>query len=376
MIVDLLRNDIGRVAKIGSVAVPSLFQIERYPTVYQMTSTITAKLETGTTLGDVLAALFPCGSITGAPKVSTMQHIAQLEIAPRDVYCGTIGFVTPDREAVFNVAIRTMLLDTLRGTAVYGVGGGITWDSTAPDEYAEALAKADLLTYEQPSFELIESLRYQKGTFTLLERHIERMAASATYFDIPFDPALVSNTLSNYASKLPDGVWKIRLLVSQQGSVRVEHAPLTELPPEPLPVRLAQRPILRNNRFLYHKTTFRQPYNTAREHHHDVFDVLLWNEDGELTEFTIGNLVVELDGQLWTPARACSLLAGTLRDELIASGMIKERVLKLDDVQRASKLWLINSVRGWLQVYLASEPSLSSSNALGIEVNLTANSSS
>ena len=351
MIVDLLRNDIGRVAAIGSVRVPELFTIERYPTVWQMTSTITAETHPDTTFNDIMTALFPCGSITGAPKVSTMQYITELENTPRDVYCGAIGYVAPGNQAVFNVAIRTVLLDTQINRAVYGVGSGITWDSTATGEYAEVQTKAALLTEPQPRFALLETLLLDHETYTLLDRHLRRMSDSAEYFGIPITLDTIRESLMQYAQRYQNEIRRVRLLVTRDGAPHIESAPYHPLPDTPQPIALAHTPVSSKNRFLYHKTTHRAVYETHRSTHADVFDVLLWNEAGELTEFTIGNLVLELDDRRWTPPQHCGLLAGVMRGELIAQGAIHERVLTQADLAQATRIWLINSVRGWVPVY-------------------------
>jgi len=358
MIVDLLRNDLGCIAEVGSVDVPKLFEIEKYQTVFQMTSSVTAALRSDATIEDVFAALFPCGSITGAPKVSTMKLIHGLENAPREVYCGSIGFITPEGESVFNVAIRTVVIDSEKGTATYGVGGGITWDSTADEEYAEALAKAALLTAEFPSFDLLETLKLEYGAYDLENRHLERLLSSAEYFGIPLSVEKVQDALQEHARDYPAEVRRVRLLVSPEGAIRIESQPLPSgsgSSTGPLPVALASHPIDRQNRFLYHKTTCRDVYERHRKDFPEAFDTLLWNEEGQLTEFTIGNLVLELDGKKWTPPRECGLLAGTLRAELLAQGEIAERVLTLEDLQKASRIWLINSVRGWVAVELANQ---------------------
>jgi para-aminobenzoate synthetase/4-amino-4-deoxychorismate lyase len=352
MIVDLLRNDLGRIAETGSVKVSDLWRVERYPTVFQMTSTVEAQTRPRATLEDIFGALFPCGSVTGAPKISTMRLIAALEDSPRNVYCGSVGLVTPGREAVFNVAIRTVLIDGETGEAEYGIGGGITWDSTAADEYAEALTKAAPLVAESPTFELLETLRLEDGRFSLLERHLRRLDDSAHYFGFPISIDGVRQSLSTHANSFPVEARRVRLLVSRDGEVCVESSSPDETPKVALPVALATTHVSRSNPFLYHKTTHRDVYDLQRARHPEAFDVLLWNEDGEVTEFTTGNLVFELEGRRWTPPRQCGLLAGTLRAELLDTGEIKERIITRSELELCARLWLINSVRGWVPVYL------------------------
>lgn len=351
MIVDLLRNDLGSLAVTGTVKVDSLYEIEKYPTVLQMTSTVTAKTNPGTTLLDVFTALFPCGSITGAPKISTMKIIHSLEASPREVYCGAIGYITPENEAMFNVPIRTVVIDSENGEAEYGVGGGITWDSEIGDEYEEAQTKAMLLTSSFPYFELLESLRLENGGYDLLDRHLQRLQKSAAYFGIPISEPDIRKKLTRYAQNHPNRLEKVRLVVNKEGQVLIEGGPVTPVK-DAQPICLAKTPISKENRFLYHKTTYREVYEQHRPQDCDFFDVLLWNEAGELTEFTIGNLVVEIGGKLFTPPIACGLLAGTMREELLAKGKISERILRKEDLHQASGCWLINSVRGWVSVYL------------------------
>lgn len=352
MIVDLLRNDLGRVAETGAVKVEELFRVERYPTVLQMTSTVAATLRAGVTLEELFAALFPCGSVTGAPKVSTSRFIAALEDWPRGIYCGAVGFVAPGGDAAFNVAIRTVVIDAETGEAVYGVGGGVTWDSTPGGEYAETLEKAKLLTEDAPDFELLETMRLDESGFHLLTEHLARLEVSADYFDIPVNVAEVRATLARHAEEHDGAPRRVRLLVSADGHARVESEPLVELPFGPLRVALALSPVKKSDRFLCHKTTNRKPYEARRAELPGAFDVLLWNEEGELTEFTNGNVVVELEGRRLTPPRECGLLAGTLRTVLLRKGEVEERVLTKDDLARASRVWFVNGVRGWVEVFL------------------------
>ena len=347
MIVDMIRNDFGRVARVGSVAVPALFAVERYPTLLQMTSTVTAL--TDAPLSEVLAAAFPCASITGAPKKRTMELLRELEIGPRGVYTGSIGVVLPGRRAQFNVAIRTAVIDRQRGAAVYHVGSGVVWDSDAAAEFDECRLKARVLnTPPAPPFHLLESLLWtpEEG-YALRVEHLRRLADSAEYFGYPLDLAKIERRLDALAAEL-GAPGKVRLLVGPDGAVRVEARPLAEgALPEPLRVGLARAPVDSGDVWLYHKTTRRAAYEAARAARPDCDEVILWNERGELTEATTSNVVLELDGGHWTPPLSAGLLAGTLRARLLAEGTIAERTLTPADLARADRVWLINSVRGW-----------------------------
>jgi len=356
MIVDMIRNDFGRIARTGSVDVPALFTIECYPTLLQMTSTVTA--ETAAPLSEILAATFPCASITGAPKISTMRIINDLEPNPRGVYTGSIGFVAPGRRAQFNVAIRTATIDRQRGRAVYHVGSGVVWDSDARDEYDECLLKARVL-HARPDnmagFRLLESLRWtpDEGYF-LLEHHLERLINSAEYFNFRLDRAAVEGALTEAVAALP-GPSKIRLLADRAGQIESEALPLEKgAPPVPLGVGLALQPVSPADVYLYHKTTRREAYDVARASRPDCDDVILWNDRGELTESTVANLVLEIDGRRYTPPASSGLLAGTMRACLLERGELTERVLLPTDLSRASRIWLINSVRGWMPAIMRS----------------------
>jgi para-aminobenzoate synthetase/4-amino-4-deoxychorismate lyase len=239
-----------------------------------------------------------------------------------------------------------VLLDTQTGEAEYGVGSGITWDSTSQGEYAENRLKAQVLTQESPRFDLLETLRWEKGAYVLLQRHLDRVCASARYFGIPLPEQAVRDALDAHAQPLDSGPWRIRLLVSPQGEMRTETYPLAPLPEAGLRAALASSPVSRNDRFLFHKTTHRVAYELRRAERPDLEETLLWNEEGEWTEFTLGNLVLEQDGRFWTPPLECGLLPGTLRAELLAERKIFERILRPADLAAAS-LWRINSVRGW-----------------------------
>ncbi|MGB7990208.1 MAG: aminodeoxychorismate synthase component I [Candidatus Methylophosphatis roskildensis] len=348
MIVDLLRNDLARLSAPGGVSVPQLFSIERYPTLFQMTSTITARTRPAVTLDDVFAALFPCGSVTGAPKIKTMEIIAGLERTPRGAYCGAIGLVGP-QGAVFNVPIRTVTLDTRDGSMVCGLGSGITWSSDAQEEHAEVITKSHFLTREPENFELFETLLLHDAVYTLRSRHLARLTRSADSLGFAFERESLDRALYAFAAAHPAGRHRVRLLLARDGTERIEGTALPERDPAQVTVALADTPVARSNRFLYHKTTQRACYDAQTAAHPAAFDVLLWNEDGELTEFTRGNVVVELDGRRVTPPIVCGLLPGTLRAELLQQGEIVERVIHKSDLARAKSLWFINSVRGWLR---------------------------
>jgi para-aminobenzoate synthetase/4-amino-4-deoxychorismate lyase len=352
MIVDLVRNDLGRVARTGSVRVASLFDVERYRTVLQMTSTVEARLRDGTSLEDLLAAAFPCGSVTGAPKSTATRIIAAEERSPRGAYCGAIGWLAPGGDGAFSVAIRTVELDLVRGEAVAGVGGGVTWGSTAEGEHDEALAKAAFLRERVDPFELVETMRLEHGAYPLLARHLARLSASARYFGFPLEPRAVEGALAREAASSAGAARRVRLRVAADGAAHAESGPLPAASAEPLPVALAAGRVSRRDPFLFHKTTRRDPYDRARAERPDAFDVLLANEEEELTEFTIGNVVLELDGERVTPARDCGLLAGVFREGLVASGEVRERPVRREELTRARRLWLVNAVRGWVPVRL------------------------
>lgn len=347
MIVDLCRNDLTRVCRGGTVEATSLYQVERYPTVWQMVSTVEGELEAGADLTGIFTALFPAGSITGAPKSSSMRLIAGLEHAPRGVYCGAIGYASPDGRATFNVAIRTMTVHHPTGHAEYGVGGGITWDSTAPDEHAEAMQKAACLEV-RPPFSLIETLRWDSGEYVRLDGHLARLRESAEYFGFPFDGPAIRTAISPSPDP-PVSPSRVRVTLHADGTVSVTHAPLDITPDMPT-YALATNPVLSSNRWLFHKTTRREVYDHHKAAHPEVFDVLLWNERGEVTEFTRGNVVLELDGRLVTPQRACGLLGGVFRQALLDSGQVVEAIVPVGDLGRATRVWFVNSLREWVEI--------------------------
>ncbi len=352
MIVDLLRNDLSRLARRGGVTVPQRYALERLPTVWQMTSTVTAEIAPDCGLFEIFGALFPCGSITGAPKVKAMEWIAQLETSPRGVYCGAIGLLKPGGDAVFNVAIRTVVVDGERHEAICGVGSGIVWDSTADDEYAEALLKGSFLRREPwPPFGLIETMRLEQGVVPRLARHLARLEASARYFGFALDVVGWRGAVEHAARQAAAGLHRLRLCLRADGELHIDVQPfVADAADVPRRIVLDPMPVRRDDLRLFHKTTLREPYEAAAARHPDAFDVLLRNEQGELTEFTRGNLVLELDGRRLTPALDGGLLDGCLRREWIERGEIVEARLTVDELARATRIWFINSLRGPLLV--------------------------
>ncbi|MBB6449138.1 para-aminobenzoate synthetase/4-amino-4-deoxychorismate lyase [Geomicrobium halophilum] len=350
MIVDLLRNDLGMIAATGSVTVSDLFAIEPYPTVWQMTSTITAQLKKDVDIVETFRALFPCGSITGAPKKKTMEKITLMEDEPRGVYCGSIGYITPTGDCVFNVAIRTAVINAEKEKITYGTGGGVTWDSTAKGEYEEAVLKSQIITGLNTDFSLLESLRLEEGHYPFLSLHLERIQASANDLDWSFSSEKMQELLYSYAKQHPYGKYKVRLQYHPVQGFSIDGSIVQELQ-EPVSVELAKEPIRINEPFSFHKTTARGVFEELRSFSSEkTFDVLLYNENNELLEFTIGNIVLEWDGVYVTPPVSLGLLPGVYRQHLLDRNIIQEKVLTISDIATSKRFWLINSVRGWVEV--------------------------
>ena len=340
MIVDLLRNDISRIAQLGSVRVPRLFELHALPTVWQMTSTITAVSRPRLLLSDVFAALFPCGSVTGTPKVRAMQIIRDLEPMRRGFYCGALGLIQPGGVATFNVPIRTV--EQVGDTLVCGIGSAITLDAEPAAELAEWRAKARFLARAQAPIAALETLRLEDGVYLRLDAHLARLQRTAQHFGLRLSMNKVRAAL---ATPLV-GVWRVRLTVNAQGEVTVKCEPLVATA-EPVVLALAATSIASDNEFLRHKTSRRevyQPFVDAKPP--EAFDALLWNEAGELTECTFGNVALLIDGHWLTPRREAGLLPGVLREAMLASGQLREARLVVADLQRAKGLAFLNSLRG------------------------------
>jgi para-aminobenzoate synthetase / 4-amino-4-deoxychorismate lyase len=342
MIVDLVRNDLGRVAVPGSVSVTELYTPERYGTVWQLTSEVTARLAPDVGLPELFAAVFPCGSVTGAPKRRSMEILGDLEAGPRGVYCGAIGWVGPGGRARFSVAIRTLVVDRATGEAVYGVGGGITWGSDPAREHAELRAKARVLSRRVRPAGLFETFAQVDGRSRHLDRHLARLLDSAAYFDIPADPAALRAAVAGLRGSL-----RVRLRLDADGSVDVTTAPLPVSSDAPVRLAVDERPVAPSDPARRHKTVHREVYDGARARHPGTDDVVLVNDRGELVETTIASLAVRLDGVWCTPPLDAGALPGVERAIRVERGELVERTLRAADLDRADGVAVLSSLRGW-----------------------------
>ena len=350
MIVDLLRNDLSRVARPGSVRVPELFAVERYPTVQQMVSEVTAYLAPGRDAIDVIEALFPCGSITGAPKLRAMEIIAAVEPDARGPYTGSIGALAPDGSAAFNVAIRTLVMKEGAGEARIGLGSAVVADSTVDGEWRECLAKGAFVMAGARRFDLIETMRFDPMIGLIeLDRHVARLGASAQAFGFAFNRHDVRNELHAATFRLPDPA-RVRLLLAPSGAVAIQAMPLPPRPDEPVAVRIVDLPVDAGDFRLRHKTTDRGFYDAAREGS-DAFEVLFVRPDGLLTEGSFTNLFVRRGGRLVTPPLTLGLLPGVLREAMIDAGEAVEGAVRREDL--ADGFLIGNALRGLIEARLA-----------------------
>ena len=339
MIVDLLRNDMNRISEIGSEQVTHLCQVEQYSTVWQMTSTIESRLRPEVDLVQAFQALFPCGSITGAPKISTMEIIQNTELAPRGVYCGTIGILLPKGKRIFNVAIRTL---QMQGTkAIYGVGGGITWDSKWEGEYQETKQKSAVLYRQEPRFELLTTGRIHQGELTFLEQHLTRLREASRYFAYPFnEPKLLNKLQEQLAHVDPSLDYRCRIALQRNGTIQLTITELTDLPASYLQAQLTEQKLDLATPFTYFKTSQRD--HLGQSDHEQIFHL----PDGSLLETTIGNLVLEIEGQLYTPPAHLPLLDGIYRRHLLETQQVEEKLLTLNDLTDADRIYACNALRG------------------------------
>ncbi|MFN0218780.1 MAG: aminodeoxychorismate synthase component I [Hyphomicrobium sp.] len=350
MIVDLMRNDLGRIAEIGSVSVTDLFTVETFKTLHQLTSGVRAQLNKDIGLIELLKAIFPPGSITGAPKIRAMELIRQLETEPRGVYCGAIGRFSPDGKALFNVAIRTAVIDR-KGSGEMGIGSGVVADSQGAKEYAECLLKMKFLTDPVQQFDLFETMLYEpdRGVW-LLDLHLERLAASAGYFGFALDAAAALRAIDTAIAPKKSEQLRVRLVLDQDGRLSVATTPqLAALSGTVMRYVVSDTRVNSADLFLYHKTTRRDLYDGEWKHYSETLgadEVIYLNERGELAEGSRTTIFIERDGKLLTPALSAGLLPGTLRAALIAEGRAVESCLTIADLNQATAVYLGNSVRG------------------------------
>ena len=357
MIVDLLRSDLGRISATGSVRVPRLFNVEKYETLLQMTSDIKSRVSPGHSAFDIFNYIFPSGSVTGAPKIKTMEIIRELEKEHRRVYTGSIGFFSPKTLGIFNVAIRTLLIDSRKGSGEMGVGSGIVYDSNACAEYDECCLKANFLTRKPQKFKLIETMLWQpvKG-YLFLKLHLKRLENSARYFNFLYRREDILRQLMKLRRRFKQDTYRVRLNLDKAGKVEVEPSLLEAAAPREPKVFLAAKKTYSQDLFLYHKTTFRRLYDRQykRAKLLGFYDLIFANEKGEITEGAISNVFVRKNGRFYTPPITCGLLDGVYRRYLLASAKfpIKEKVLFKEDLFEAEEIYLSNSVRGLVKVRL------------------------
>lgn len=351
MIVDMLRNDLGRIAKSGSVEVEKLLEIEKHPTVFQMTSTVTA--QTNKSLTDIFKAIFPCASITGAPKINTMRIIDKLEKTARGVYCGALGVIAPGNRSCFSVPIRTAIIDKFESKSHYATGGGIVWDSNPECEYKETLHKGAILGIKEDEFSLLETIRWSAaGGYFLLKEHLDRITKSAENFNYALDINELTSKLEDLSQTFGHEKQRVRVLVSSSGEITIESYPLQNLPKKSITLRIAKERIEADNPLLLNKTTSREIYERAAASEPDADDVILCNTKNEVCETTIYNLVFKINGEYFTPPVESGLLPGTFRARLLKRGIIKERIILLKDLKDVKRILAINSVRGFQEAVL------------------------
>jgi len=350
MITDMVRNDLARLSSTGKVSVDELFGVERYPSVWQMTSTV--KTEVSASIADIFTALFPAASITGAPKHAAVDVIDGLEDSPRELYTGALGIIQPSGFASFNVAIRTAWSDSCSGQSRFGVGCGIVWDSDPSDEFEELQTKARILKQPDPGFHLFETMGISDGKITRLARHLRRLENSAEYWSFGFDRQAIESYLNELVSSIDLAKqWRLRLQLNRCGTLSYTLHPY--VPDDGvtdgncLTLSVSPTPVDSKDAFLIHKTSRREAYDRAVAEVPEGLSPLLVNEMGHVTESAIANVVYQMDGSLFTPPITDGLLPGVLRDELIDEGTVSERSLPLADIEKVESWWLINSLRGW-----------------------------
>ena len=345
MIVDLLRNDMNRISEVGSEYVERLCQVEQYSTVWQMTSTIKSQLRLDVDLVAIFRSLFPCGSITGAPKIATMEIIKNLEPKPRGVYCGTIGLLFPNGRRIFNVAIRTIQL--YKGQAIYGVGGGITWDSTWESEYREVHQKAAVLYRKQARFKLITTGKISQKSLLFEDQHLERLTKASRYFAYPFDPEELRQKIEEECQTCDSHQdYRLRISLSKSGEIELSRQILAPLSTSFCKAKLCLQEADLNQSFTYFKTTHRPHLSLGKQ------EIIYHNVAGELLETSIGNLVLKINGKLYTPPINLGILLGIYRQHLLGKGQVEEKIMTLADLNQAEAVFGCNAVRGLYELEL------------------------
>lgn len=368
MIVDMVRNDLTKICRRQSVKTTELFKVEKYETLFQMTSSVEGRLKEKCNLVEIFGALFPSGSVTGAPKLATMQAIDKLEKTPRGVYTGAIGYFAPNGKAEFNVAIRTLVLDKKNKTGIMGIGSGITYSSNASLEYEECLLKSKFLTQNQPKFQLIETILLYNGKYLWLLEHLSRMAGSARYFGFVFNLQKIKTKLEKVRVKNKTGRFKVRLELFKNGEFYINAKGIEPQTSQLGKAMLSKIKVNSRDVFLYHKTTQRGIYNMEHERANKkgFFDVIFENEKGQITEGAITNVVIQKGNRYFTPPRSCGLLGGIYREVLLSekkipkkyflgnngtiSGRVFKKVITKAQLLSADKVFLVNSLRGALEV--------------------------
>jgi len=357
MIVDLLRNDLGRISRSGTVKTKKLFEVERYETLLQMISVVRSSLKKDVTPYDLFKAIFPSGSVTGAPKISTMKIINSLEKEPRGVYTGGIGFFAPNREAIFNVAIRTILIDNKKNKGEMGVGSGIVYDADPYNEFDECKLKVDFLTKKKNDFKLIETiLHHPKKGYFLLKPHLGRLLSSAAYFNFKYDKKYITEKLKKLETRFKNSFsYKVRLLLDRTGKIDLGFSRIN-MNGKLIKVRFSSKKTSKNDLFLYNKTTNRNLYD--KEHRkwskRGYFDIIFTNTQNQITEGAISNIVIKKGKFYYTPPIECGLLNGVFRRSLLKNSKfpIREKVLYRGDIEKADEIYMVNSVRGMVKAKL------------------------
>ncbi|MEW6009367.1 MAG: aminodeoxychorismate synthase component I [Candidatus Omnitrophota bacterium] len=355
MIVDLLRNDLGRISQIGSVRTKSLFDVERLNTLWQMTSTITSRLKGNLTWAKVFENVFPSGSVTGAPKIRTMEIIRELEASPRGIYTGSIGYISPHKSSVFNVAIRTLRIDRKNNKCELGIGSGIVWDSDPGKEWQECQLKSSFVDDKFCDFQLIETIALRAGKIPLLDYHLERLEESAYYFDFCFEKKHILFEIEKAKEETDKRFdYKLRLLLSKAGRLSLTCKKISKFQRQNLKIRFSQVRTDSGNVYLYHKTTRRHMYDSEHRQARKMgyFDCIFKNEANQVTEGAISNIFIERDSKLYTPSVSCGLLNGVYRRFLLANANVKECVLMPQDLYSANKVFIANAISGIIPVEL------------------------